>query len=254
MKFMKCWINGLVGLALAAVLISASPARAEADFSPAQRNQIEQILRDYLLEHPELMIEVMDKLERRQQADAEQKRLQKLASNKAAIFSSPDDFVFNPKGTVPMVEFFDYQCTYCKRVLSSVMKVTAEQNDVRVAFKEYPILGPMSVLAAKAAIASKAQGKYMEFHAAVMAVKGRLNAAIVFAKAAEVGLDVARLKTDMASAEVQRIIDRNVELGRVMDIRGTPTLIIGDNLVPGAISYARMLKLIDQTRENCQIC
>lgn len=251
---MKFWINGLVGLGLAVVLLSGAPLRAEPEFSATQRNRIEQIVRDYLLKNPELMIEVMDKLERRQQAEAEQKRQQNLVRHKAALFSSPDDYVFNPKGTVPMVEFFDYQCTYCKRVLSSVMKVTVEQDDVRITFKEYPILGPMSVFAAKAAIAAKQQGKYMEFHAAVMAVKGRLSEDIVFAKATEVGLDVARLKIDMARPEVQQVIDRNVELGRVMDIRGTPTLIIGDNLVPGAIPYSRMVNLINQTREKCNIC
>ena len=251
---MKFWINRLVGLGLAVVLLNPSPLYAEPEFWAPQRSEIEQIVRDYLLAHPELMVEVMNKLERRQEADAQRQRQESVTRHKAVLFSSPDDFVFNPKGKVPMVEFFDYQCGYCKRVLASVMKVTAEQSDVRVAFKEYPILGPMSVFAAKAAIAAKLQGKYMEFHAAVMAVKGRLSEDIIYAKAEEVGLDVARLMVDMKSEQVQQIIDRNIQLGTAMNIRGTPTLIIGDNLVPGAIPYSRMVALIKEARQNCKIC
>jgi protein-disulfide isomerase len=251
---MKCWINGLFIAGVAAAFWTVTPVRAEPAFTPDQRGAIEKIVREYLLKHPELMIEVMTKLEQRQEADAETKRRENLSKHKVALFTSAEDFVVNPDGKVPMVEFFDYQCGYCKRVLRSVLKVTSDQPDVRVAFKEYPILGPLSVYAAKASIASKNQGKYLEFHTAVMAVKGRLSEQVVLAKAADVGLDIDRLKKDMESDEVQAVIDSNIELGRTMDIRGTPTLIIGDNLVPGAIPYSRIVELIGKTRQNCSVC
>jgi protein-disulfide isomerase len=251
---MKSWKFGLIVTGLAAFLWGTFPALAQQSFSPEQREQIEKIVRDYLLEHPEIMIEVMSKLEQRQEAEAAAKRQQALIRNKAALFSSADDFVVNADGNVPMVEFFDYQCGYCKRVMNSVMKVSTDHTDVRVAFKEYPILGPVSVFASKASIASRRQGKYLEFHTAVMGHSGRLSEKIILKKAAEVGLDVEQLKTDMADKEVQAVIDRNLALGRTMEIRGTPTLIIGDNLVPGAIPYERMVELIGKTRESCAIC
>ncbi len=212
------------------------------------------IVREYLLENPEILNEMSAVLQRRQQMASRQQNEKMVVTHRDAIFASPADYVTNPDGKIPVVEFFDYQCGYCKRVHADVTKLKDEQTDVRFIYKEFPILGPNSVLAAQAAIASKKQGKYVEYHNALMSNKGAINENIIMQLAASVGLDVARLKNDMNSVEVQAEIDQNLALGRKIGVSGTPTLIFGDSLVPGAIIYRQMALLVDQARKECKVC
>mgnify|MGYP001200661898 CR=1 FL=1 len=241
-------------LALAIGIFAALPLRADTKIGDLERVQIEQIVRDYLLQNPELLVEVMRRLEARQDAQAKVENEGKIKRHRTALFATPHDFVVNPGGEIPVVEFFDYQCGYCKRFLPSVTRLLKEDKTVRFVFKEFPILGEMSMVASKAAMAAKMQGKYMEFHNAVMALRRPLSEQLIFQVAAHVGLDVDRLRKDMEKPAVAKAIDENRRLAANMGIRSTPSLIVGDQLVPGAIDYGQLTELIQAAKDNCAVC
>ena len=245
-------------LAFSAALLASvglsNTATAQQSITETQRGEIEQIVRDYLLKNPEVLLEVMEELERRQKAAAQHDSRQRIQQYQAALFRAPHDFVANPDGAVPVVEFFDYQCGFCKRVFPSMLRLQAEGKNARVIFKELPILGEMSVYATRAAYAARKQGRYMEMHNALMGVQGRLDQATVHRLAGDLGLDVDRLRQDMRDPEIQKAIDANLELARALGIRGTPTIVIGDTLVPGAIEYDAMAQLISEAESSCMVC
>lgn len=249
------WMRKLRQVAAATVLTGtlALPAVA-AEFSTKERSEIEAIVKDYLLKNPGLLLEVMERLEEQQKQAARDKASEAIVANKAALFGSADDFVVNPDGAVPVVEFFDYQCGYCKRMLPTIVRLLDENSNVRFIFKELPILGPASTVASKAALASKRQDKYLDFHNAMMALRRPLDESAVYETAETVGIDVARLKRDMADPEIQAVIERNRRLAEGMGLRGTPSFIIGDALVPGAIQYEQFTQLVERMSRDCQVC
>lgn len=239
---------------LAAVTVALavlSPA-AQAQSIPAdQRQAIEQVVRDYLMKHPEVIVEAIDELQKRERADEERKSKQGLAQNKDKLFNDPaSPIAGNPKGDVTLVEFFDYQCGYCKAVQADVQKLIKEDGKLKFVFKEYPILGPASVVAAKAALAARAQGKYEPYHNALMAQRGQLDEATILKLATSVGLDTDRLKKDMDSAEIQQALGANLALAEQLGIRGTPGFVIGNSIVPGAIKLDDMRKLVAEARKG----
>ncbi|MDP7546005.1 MAG: DsbA family protein [Alphaproteobacteria bacterium] len=246
-------------LVIMAALLPTAPALAangkEARQSTdPERSRIEQIIRNYLLENPELLIEVMRKLEARQKAAEEAGLIGKIKANRKALFASADDFIVNPAGKIPVVEFFDYQCGYCKRFAPNVTRLLKTDKTVRFVFKEFPILGELSVVASRAALAAKMQGKYQAFHDAMMKLRRRLTEALIYQTATDVGLDIARLKTDMARPKISLIIEANRQLADALGIRGTPSIVIGEQLAPGAISYEQLTGMINQARANCSVC
>jgi protein-disulfide isomerase len=248
MSILNMLRTAFVGLAL--LLPAAALAAA---LTPEQKAAVEETIREYLLKNPELMLEVMEALERRQKQAAADRAEEGVAQFKAQIFQSRHDFVLNPAGRIPVVEFFDYQCGYCKQVFPSMQKLAAEP-DVRVIFKELPILGEASLVAARAALAARRQGKYLELHGKLMSHRGRLSEDAVMAMASELGLDVKQLKADMARPEVGEAIQANLELARELGIRGTPTLFVGHTLVPGAVNEAQLQELLAAARTNCKVC
>lgn len=245
-------LKPLRGALLALALVAAPPVLADA-LTPEQKTEVEQTVREYLLRNPELILEVMEELEAKQKEQAVSAAREGILKHKAALFASPHDFVHNPKGTVPVVEFFDYQCGYCKQVFP-VLRQAQQEADVRFIFKEIPILGEASVVAAKAAIAARRQEKYVELHAALMEHRGRLSEEAVMSLAADVGLDVGQLRSDMARPEVAAAIEANLSLARSLGIRGTPTIIIGDALAPGAIDSAQLREMLAAARQDCRVC
>lgn len=249
------WFCAIALIGLPLVGLSQSAMTAEA-LSRSQRQQFEQVIRDYLLEHPELIAEALERLEAKRQAETEDRNRQLIAALQPELFRSPYDHVANPDGRIPVVEFFDYQCGYCKRVRPAIERLRTEQADVRLIYKEFPILGPASVFAAKAAIASRRQGgdKYVALHNALLALKGGLDQETVFMAAREVGLDVERLKQDMEAPEVEQAIEFNRGLAQQMNVRGTPTIIVGQTLLPGAVPYERLAQAVQEARENCAVC
>ncbi|MCH8212737.1 MAG: DsbA family protein [Proteobacteria bacterium] len=156
----------------------------------------------------------------------------------------------NPDGDVTLVEFFDYQCPYCKTIFPSIQALLAEDRNLRYVFKEFPILGRASVFAARAALAARRQGKYLEFHTAVMSARGKLTETRVMRLAEKVGLDVDRLRRDMADGTVDAMIRRNLELADGLGIFSTPVFIIGDTQIPGAVEIDTLKVLIARARQR----
>ncbi|WP_084462905.1 DsbA family protein [Oceanibaculum pacificum] len=229
---------------------AATPATEPAPvFDPAQKQAIEQIMRDYLLANPEILREVATALNAREQAAAEDRRQSTMEALRPALERQAGDPVMgNPDGALTIVEFFDYQCGYCKTVKPTLAKILAQNPDIRVVMKEFPILGDPSVIAARAALASQAQGKYGVLHEKLMGHRGRLNEETIFKIAGDAGLDIEKLKADMQAPAVEEAIRRNYQLAEQLEISGTPAFVIGDNLAPGAINEEQFRKLIDEAR------
>lgn len=231
---------------LAATL--ALPACAEetkpADFTTEQRAAIEAIVRDYILQNPEILPQAFQELQRRMTAQAVQ-------ANSEAIYNDPESPVAgNPKGDVTIVEFFDYTCGYCKVSAPGLKRLLAEDQNLRVIYKEMPVLGEVAEFAAKAALASRAQNKYFAFHDALYAHTGRLSNDAVLDIARKVGLDVARLQQDMDKPEVAAALDSNLRLGSELGLRGTPAFIINGHLIPRALSFEMLQGCVSDARAN----
>ena len=237
-----------VAAALALAPVGATQA-AEDGLTATQKQQVEQVIQDYLLENPEILMRALDNLRVKQKA-AEEQRLQSVLTSRAEeIFRDGNDPQTGAAdGDVVVVEFFDYQCPYCKRVMKPVLETVKADGKVRLVFKEFPILGATSVFAAKAALASTRQGKYMEFHRRLMGAPGRLNRDIVLSIARSVGLDTDRLRKDMESPEVLSQIQRNYDLADELKIDATPAFLIGKRLIPGAIGPDDLKRLIADAR------
>ena len=244
----------LFGLAIGLIPVSSLAAES---FSTEQKAEIGEIVRQYLLDNPELLLEVSKELEKRQQAAEDRQREESLAANAEQLFRSKDDLVAgNPDGDVTMVEFFDYNCGWCKKGLPEVLSLIESDKNLRLVMKEYPIFGGDSDYAAMAALASKAQGKYWEFHVALLEHEGKLTAADVDRIAAEVGLDVEKLKAEMESPEVAQILRRNHELAQSLAINGTPAFVIDKKLVPGYLPKDGLMAAVNEVRSSggCKLC
>jgi protein-disulfide isomerase len=234
-----------------------SQAALGAEFDAKQRQEIETLVKEYLIENPEVIKEALEVLERRQMAEAQAKTKQAISDRAKEIFRAEEDLVLgNPAGTVTMVEFFDYNCGYCKRALPEVAKLIESDKDLRVVIKEFPILGPGSVFAAKAALASRLQGKYSEFHHALTAIEGAKDENSVLQAAREVGLDIDKLKADMESEAIIEVIRRNYGIAEALAINGTPSFIIDDTLEPGYVPFDVLSQHVAAVRQNggCKVC
>jgi protein-disulfide isomerase len=204
-------------------------------FSAAQQGAIEKIVKDYLIKNPEIFLEVQSALEAKMAKDEAEKTKAMVAEHAKEIYHADNAPVAgNPNGDITVVEFFDYNCGYCKRGFADVAKLIDQDKNVRVVFKEFPILRDESEQASKVALAARMQGKYWEVHRDLISTKGLVNEAVALKVAEAHGLDMAKLKTDMASPEVKAEIDRVKELANKLAINGTPHFLIGDRAVGGA--------------------
>ena len=226
------------------------PAGAE-ELAPEQRREIESVIHDYLLRHPDVLLEALRAAEEKLKSEAGDQAKQALVARRSEIFDDPETPVGgNPKGDVTLVEFFDYRCPYCKQVQPRLTELLAGDRELRIAYKEFPILGPVSVTAARAALAAQRQGKYETFHNAMMAAPGQITEDTVYQVAKTVGLDVDRLKRDMAAPQIEAVLKANQALADALDIRGTPGFVIGDQIVPGAIELASLKELVAGARSK----
>jgi protein-disulfide isomerase len=238
-----CLLSGLLALGAAAIPVGAPAAEPE-----LSAERVEQIVRDLLLREPEIVLRALEELQRRQAVEQAQRQRDSIIDNRTELVSDPASPVGgNPEGDVTLVEFFDYRCTYCRRVVSSVQALLEEDQQLRLVFKELPVLGADSVRAARAALASQRQGRYTPFHFALMTTED-LSPAAIRRLAAEVGLDPDQLERDMNAPEIQDAIDANYRLAQELGIEGTPAFVIGDQLIPGAIDKGRLEALIEQAR------
>jgi len=238
----------------------ASPATKAGDaFSPEQRKAIEGIIKDYLIANPEVMLEIQTALESRME-ELQAKRLQAaISAQSEQIFRSPDaPIAGNPKGDITVVEFFDYNCGYCKRAFGDVAKLIEKDKSVKLVLKELPILSKGSEEGTRVALAAKAQGKYWEVHRALISLRGQINEQTALAAAEKTGLDMAKLKTDMKSDVVSQEIARVRELAQAMGIQGTPHFLVADRAIAGAPQNLLdvMSKHIDDVRKEggCKVC
>ena len=239
----------LSAFALAALSLAfAAPAGAE-EFNAKQKQAIEQLIHDYLVENPEVLVKAFDTLERRQQAAELAKTTAAIEERHAAIYADPDDFVAgNPEGDVTIVEFFDYNCGYCKRSFDPLIDFVEKDGNVKLILKEFPILGPASLEATKAAIAAKKQDLYFEMHRALYEHKGQLDNEAIMAIAADIGLDTAKLRKDMGDPAIVDMVSRHYDLAEALGIDGTPAFIVGGTLYPGAADEERLQQMVDTAR------
>ena len=220
-------------------------------FSPAEKRSFEDLIRDFILNNPEIIIKSIQSLQARDKRDAQARSKANLVKFRSELFNDPATPVGgNVKGDVTIVEFFDYRCGFCKRVFPAVMKVLNDDKNIRYVYKEFPILGPDSVAASKAALAAWLidKEKYESFHRALMVTRGALPEKRVMKIAAKTGYDVKALKKTMADPRINEMIKKNFALAQALDINGTPAFVIGDKIVRGAIDLAALKKLISQAR------
>jgi len=242
-------------LLLFAALFSFSPGvRAASDgLSAAQKKEVEQVVRDYLKRNPEVLLDSIQALRQKEEAQARQAVAQNLKALKKDLEDNPGSPVGgNPTGDVTIVEFFDYRCPYCKKVFPSVQELLNEDRNVRYVFKEFPILGPVSVAASEAAVAGWYQdnSKYMTLHARLMNDKGSLSKDEVLLYAGTAGYDVDKIEKAMKSPEVQAELRKNARMAQALNITGTPAFIIGGQIIPGAISIQEMKDLVKTARQR----
>ncbi|HLC09112.1 MAG TPA: DsbA family protein [Methyloceanibacter sp.] len=216
----------------------------------ALSDDFEQRIRQYLLDNPEVIIESLKQYETRRRA-AELGEVATMVQDRAQeIFNDPGSPVGgNPEGDVTLVEFFDYNCPYCRQAAPRMIEAEANDPDLRIVYKEFPILGPDSMFAAIAALAAQKQGKYVTFHKALMQADGAANESKVFEIAAAVGLDTERLQKDMADPAIQGLIDRNLRLAFDLRITGTPGFVVGNEIIRGIVPLDTLEAAIARARE-----
>ena len=238
-------------LSLAAVLIGIpySAGAGEPNVDPAARQSMDQVIERYIRTHPEVIEQSLQALEAKRQSEEKERVKAVIAARRNELLNDPASPASgNPNGDVTVVEFFDYRCGYCKRAAGVVTQLQKDDRSVRVVYKDFPILGETSEVAAKAALASRAQGKHQAFHEALLTAKGELSKETVLAIARDVGLDVKKLEADMDNPEWATMIERNRALAKELGITGTPGFIVGDELHPGALDLDRLKDLVAQAR------
>jgi protein-disulfide isomerase len=244
--------------ACAAALLALAPAAlAEGSFNDGQKKEIGEIVREYLLENPDVLLEVSRALEAKQQQQEQEQRASVLQSNADLIFRSPADFVAgNPKGDVTMVEFFDYNCGWCKKGFPEVVNLMEKDKNLRVVLKEFPIFGGDSDYAAMAALAAKKQNKYWELHQAMLSHEGKVTKESVDEIAAKLGIDVAKLKEDMKDPAIDKELADTRALAQQLAINGTPAFIIDDKVSPGYLPADGLTAMIEEVRAagGCKLC
>lgn len=247
-------IKNILAPALALFLLGTPEAFAQ-DQSIAEREKIERIIEEYLLEKPEIIETAIIELNRRRTLA---KMLPSIQLYRGYLENDPDSAVLgNPDGDVTVVEFFDYRCGFCRRHFGEVLKLVEQDKNIRWVPRHYPILDrpnekPVSMLAARAAEAAHKQGKFREFHIALMTSEGNITEEKLYETAASVGLDVTQLKADMNDKLLQKRIGNSLAVGHDIGFTGTPGYIIGDDVILGAEGYPRLVEAVNRARNSAE--
>jgi protein-disulfide isomerase len=248
-----------LAFAAAVLLALSAPVAPAQPISDAQRSEIERIIRDYLMKNPEVLQEAIGELEKRQARSDAEKNVAAIKDNAEALFNSPRHVVIgNPNGDVTFVEFFDYNCGYCKRAVADMMALMESDPKLKIVLKEFPVLGPGSQDAAKVAVAVRMQDKtgkkYMDFHQKLLGGRGQADKARALAAAKEAGLDMAKLEKDLTSPEVRATLEENFKLAEDMGMNGTPSYVIGKQVVIGAVGVDTLREKIGVARCGKAVC
>src|SRR6201992_3419317 len=246
-------LRSVAPVLFALALCATPPVASAQSFSDTQRGDIEKIVKDYLVTHPEVLEEAMGELSKRQAADEAKKHEANVAENAKTIFNSPRGVVLgNKDGDATFVEFFDYNCGYCKRAMADMLELLKTDPKLKVVLKEFPVLSEGSVEAAKVAVAVRMQdpsgAKYLDFHQKLLGGRGPGDTGRAIAAAKDAGLDVARLEKDAAGPEVRATIEENFKLAEAMGMNGTPSYVIGKQIVVGAIGLDGLQEKIGLAR------
>lgn len=211
------------------------------------REELNEYIYEYIMENPEVILESVDKLRQKMQENSNtdnefiEENFVEMANNANIPFMGSD----KPKVTI--IEFFDYNCGYCKKSLDAITELLRSEFDLKVSFREYPILSPSSRTAAKAALAARKQGKYFVLHSALMSMQGNLNEDKIFQAASNLKIDINKLKKDMNNIDIENILQENEDLARKLNIRGTPTFIINGKLYAGALELNKLKTIINES-------
>jgi protein-disulfide isomerase len=248
-------------MTLAIALAASAPEFARAQtFAPDQKNAIEKIVREYLLSHPEVLQEATAELEKRQNAADAEKHLAVIKDNANAIFSSPRQVnLGNPQGDVTMVEFFDYNCAFCKRAMTDMLDVLKADPKLKVVLKEFPVLGEGSTQAAQVAVAVRMQDKtggkkYLDFHTRLLGGRGPADKAHALAAAKDAGFDTARIEKDMQGEEVKQTLAENQKLAEGLGLNGTPSYVFSAEVVVGAVGLPALKEKVNTARCGKETC
>jgi protein-disulfide isomerase len=246
----------LLGAPLVAGQGSGGAALAQASpppLSEAQRRQFEALIRDYLVKNPEVIQEALTELDRRQKDEERKARLKIVQDKTGPLYSSPHHAVLgNPQGDVTLVEFFDYNCGFCKRALADLQKMLAEDKNVRVILKDFPVLGPGSTEAALVALAAKEQLKgdrFLAFHARLLSTRGQVGRAQALDAARDSGADMNKLVRDLDSPAYRGAIEQTIQIADALGLTGTPSYVVGEDIVVGAVGYSELKQRVDNIRK-----
>lgn len=234
-------------------VIAAVPPSVERAQPSMDKNEIERIVRAYLLDNPEILIEVQTVLETRQRDAQKVAQVEAIRGASDTIFQAEyDGIIGNPEGSVTVVEFFDYNCGYCKRALDDMQAMVASDPDLRFVLKEFPILGPDSRQAhiVSMAVRSVAPGSYEEFHTALLGTQGRANEASAVRIAVSLGIDEAALREAMKDPAIEKAFGETYELANRLSVTGTPSYVIGDEVVFGAQGEETLTEVVRNYRET----
>jgi protein-disulfide isomerase len=246
--------------ALVAVLLTLPAPAGGQSFSADQRREIERIIKDYLLQNPELLQDVMTELEKRQAVAEAEKHRAAVDQYSTAIFNSPRQVTLgNPQGDVTVVEFFDYNCGFCKRAMIDMLDLIKGDAKIKFVLKEFPVLGEASVQVAQVAAAVRMQDKtggkkYLEFHQKLLSGRGQVDKARAIAAAREVGFDVARIEKDMGGEEVRATLEESFKLAEALGLNGTPSYVVGSDVVIGAVGLKALKEKVNNARCGKAIC
>ena len=229
------------------LMLGLTPSAIQAD--ALSEDRVKELVYEAIRENPGIVLEAVEILRARDAQAQAQAQSDVLSNQRDILENDPNAPVLgNPDGDVTVVEFFDYNCPYCRRAKPALLELLEFDPNVRLVYREWPILGEGSVYAAKAALASRNQGKYEEFHWAMMSMNGRSEEASVLRVAREIGLDIDKLKADMNSQEIAEHIQTSMQLAQALGFSGTPSFVIGDNLVPGLVDASQMIELVGEAR------
>jgi protein-disulfide isomerase len=239
-------------IALLSALAGSFSARA-AEFTPEQKSEIGAIIKDYLVNNPDALRAAIDALDKRDKQVEAQARQSAVADQSTALFSSPHQAnVGNPKGDAALVEFFDYNCHYCKGALPDIAKLMQGDPNLKIVLKDFPVLGPGSVEAAKVASAVRNQlhgDKFWQFHFKLLGMHGPVGKTEALAVAKEMGVDMDQLNKDMESPEVMAGLQEVMHMADALQINGTPTFVVGQEVVVGAVGYDELKQKIDSVHK-----